>query len=179
MSNGMCLLGLPLDLLLQFGLGHHRHGDLADDHALPGDAQRALFLADFRVVEDLLQGLDHCSRVHHLPVDNHLRPQRGVARRTSPSPFRVSFTWQTLIDAVPMSTPTKFRPSPMMPLGKPTHTNACRKTLAPAESDSQKTGDCPGTEQSPCATKSETPETPCYPEPNSLASREIAINPMI
>jgi len=48
------LLGLPLDLLLQFGLRHHRHGDFSDDHALPGDAQGALLLADFGVVEDLL-----------------------------------------------------------------------------------------------------------------------------
>src|SRR6478609_5868487 len=41
-----------------------------------------------------------------------------------------------------MSTPTKFRPSPMMPLGKPTQTNACSKTLASTDTDSQKTGDC-------------------------------------
>src|SRR3954470_3533874 len=40
-----------------------------------------------------------------------------------------------------MSTPTKFRPSPMMPLGFPSRRNACRKTLASPHPDSQKSGD--------------------------------------
>jgi len=50
--------------------------------------------------------------------------ERGVPRRTSPS-LCGSFYLQTLIDAVPISTPTSF----VLPhdASKPTHTKACRK----------------------------------------------------
>src|SRR5687767_10894322 len=35
--------------------------------------------------------------------------------RTSPNPLRPSLSWQTLTELVPMSTPTRFLPSPMLP----------------------------------------------------------------
>src|SRR6187431_3129640 len=78
-----------------------------------------------------------------------------------------------------MSTPTKFRPSPMMPLGKPTHTNACGKTLAPADSDSQKTGDAARAVPSAGATESETPETPTHPGPGHELALKTGLNYMI
>src|SRR5262245_33499155 len=34
-------------------------------------------------------------------------------KRSKPMPFLVSLTWQTLIEAEPISTPTRFFPSPM------------------------------------------------------------------
>ena len=47
------LLRLPLDLLVQFGLGHHGDGDLADDDALPVDPDRHFALLDLGFLEDL------------------------------------------------------------------------------------------------------------------------------
>src|SRR4051812_38390480 len=93
-------------------------------------------------MEDLLQGLDHRTRVHHLPIHNHLRPQRGVAQAHEPQPFAGLFYLADLdrrgadVDADQVSS-FAHDASRL----KPTHTKACRKTLASADSDSQKTGD--------------------------------------
>src|SRR5690606_20059434 len=76
--EGDVLLRLPLDLLVQLLVRHGRNGDLADDHALPGDAHGHVALADLVVAEQALQRLDHGSGVHHLAVDDDLRLQGRV-----------------------------------------------------------------------------------------------------
>jgi hypothetical protein len=85
------LLGLPLNLLGQLGLGHHRHGDLANDDALSRNRERALFLSDFGVVKDPGQCLGDGACVHDLAVDDHRWRERGVAEAQKADAFlRVS-----------------------------------------------------------------------------------------
>ena len=69
------LLGLPADLLLQLVVGHHRDGDLSDDHRLPVDADGDVLLGDLRIVEDLHEALDDGAGVHDVTVDDRLRWQ--------------------------------------------------------------------------------------------------------
>ena len=47
--EGDVLLGLPVDLLVELGRRHHRHGDLADDDALAVDADGDVPLLDLAV----------------------------------------------------------------------------------------------------------------------------------
>ena len=56
-------------------------------------------------------------------------------------PFLVSLTWQTLIDAEPMSTPTRFFPSPMavLPSFRLGAEISRSQMFAPRCADSQKT----------------------------------------
>src|SRR5690606_15816328 len=58
---------------------HHRHGDLADDRRLPGDAEADFLLAHPGRAPDLLQRVGHHVAVHHLAIDDRLRGQRRVS----------------------------------------------------------------------------------------------------
>ena len=73
------LLGLPVDLLVELGRRHHRHGDLADDDALTVDADGHVALLDLRVAEDLGERLGDGPGVHDVAVDDRLRSERRPA----------------------------------------------------------------------------------------------------
>ena len=105
------LLGLPLDLLVELGGRHHRHGDLADDDRLARDAHGDVAALDLGVLKDPRQALDHRACVHHVAVDDGLRGERRVAEPHELQPLPASLSWQTLIELDPMSTPTRFLPS--------------------------------------------------------------------
>ena len=76
---GDLLLGLPVDLLVELGVGHHRERHLLDDDGVPGDRQRHLAALDLVLVEELVEPLDDGRGVLHVAVDDRLRRQRVVA----------------------------------------------------------------------------------------------------
>ena len=77
--EGDVLLRLPLDLLVELGGGHHRHGDLADDHGLAADAESDLALLDLGLREGAAEPVDDGLRVHDVAVDDRLGRERGEA----------------------------------------------------------------------------------------------------
>jgi hypothetical protein len=77
--EGNVLLGLPRDLLGELGLRHDGDGDLADDDALPVDADGNVTRGNALRGPDRREGVDDGRAVHDVAVDDGLRGQRRDA----------------------------------------------------------------------------------------------------
>ena len=68
--EGDVLLGLPLDLLLEFRLGHEGQLDLLHDQGVAGDRRRDVPVLQLEVRDEVADRLDDNGRVHDDAIDD-------------------------------------------------------------------------------------------------------------